>query len=219
METCLFTKSTHSPLRPHRLRPPFPTWQSFRQRTFIFLPVFSSREMMPFQASRDLLRGPHQPGYLLQTLFFHLKILVQQSSCNTTAQLSCWAETLSKNSGNLLWSRLPNPQNPDLNLSLSSPRTCSNHPLAGHHPSVPRMNHEFLSLLLLAASPGQWLMVDGTDTTPSDALCPECGNLRVKAALNTPSQEPSDYPHLTESEMRPGRSWAPFSGFLVRGHL
>lgn len=65
-------------------------------------------------------------------------------------------------------------------------------PLAGHHLLVPGMNHKFLSLLLLAASPRSKLMVDETDTTPSDTLCSECGNHRAKAALNIPAQGPSD---------------------------
>ena len=64
--------------------------------------------------------------------------------------------------------------------------------LAGHHLLVPGMNHKFLSLLVLAAPPRSKLMVDETDTTPSDTLCSECGNLRAKAALNIPAQGPSD---------------------------
>lgn len=64
--------------------------------------------------------------------------------------------------------------------------------LAGHHLLVPGMNHKFLSLLLLAAPPRSKLMVDETDTTPSDTLCSERGNLRAKAALNIPAQGPSD---------------------------
>lgn len=103
--------------------------------------------------SRDQPQGPHLSGSLFQTLFCHLKVPIQQRDCNTIAWFSCWAETVSKNSGNLLWLRLPRPQNPDPNLPLSSPRTCSNHPLAGYYPWVLEMTHDFLSLLLLAAPP------------------------------------------------------------------
>lgn len=62
-------------------------------------------------------------------------------------------------------------------------------------------------------------MVGGIDNTPKGALGPECRNLRVKAALNVPSWGPGDYFNLTESEMRPGRTWASASGFPVKGQL
>lgn len=41
-------------------------------------------------------------------------------------------------------------------------------------------------------------MVGGTDNTPKNALCPDGGNLRVKAALNISSQGPGAYLHVTE---------------------
>ena len=134
MGICLVTKSTHSlssTLWDHtELCPPFPTWQpsdTRRESLFPSNPSLPKRwcPSRPPRPSRELPQGPHQLGSHLQTLFHYLKILIQLSSCNTIAQLSCCAKTLSKNSGNLLWSWLPSPQNPDPNLLLRSPRTCA----------------------------------------------------------------------------------------------
>lgn len=158
IEICLFIKLTClslSTLRSHiEYICSFPTWQLFRHQKIISSPpanlLFPRDGGLP--DSPGIQRSaPGFPPIWLSPLdpLPSPKSSYSLDNCNTIALISCWTETLSKNSGNLLWLSLLSPQNPDPNLFTG---TAQEHvQIILWLDIIPEMNHQFPSLLLLAA--------------------------------------------------------------------